>query len=195
MIFEWWNSVICKISLVQKLLKWLGISGVYAFCSALYGIKIYHCDTTLCYMILPWLLWFWMFTVIKSDGFLTSSLVIKLLEFMLCTSVEIFFSWLANTSPSWAAYRVFMSGFWIAFDKHPGVHPILVGETWRKRFDKCVLRVTVPEATNACQYDHIFTRLKAVIRGAVHRVQAIWDTKLTMEYWVFLLVDAKNALN
>ena len=75
-----------------------------------------------------------------------------------------------------------MSGFLKAFDKHPGVHPIGVGETWRQRFAKCVLRVAVPEATNKCQDDHICARLKEVNDGTVHGVQAIWDTKSTIEY-------------
>ena len=33
------------------------------------------------------------------------------------------------------------------------------------------------------------------IDGAVHGVQAIWDTKPTIEDWGFLLVDTKNAFN
>ena len=76
---------------------------------------------------------------------------------------------------------MFISGFLIVFDKNPGVHPIGVGETWRQRFAKCMLRVTGPEATNACQDDHICDRIKAVIDGTVHGVQSIWDTKSTKE--------------
>ena len=55
-----------------------------------------------------------------------------------------------------------------------------------------MLKVTVPKITNTCQDDHICAGLKAVIDSAVHRVQYIWDTKLTTEDWVFILIEAKN---
>ena len=86
-----------------------------------------------------------------------------------------------------------MSGFLVLLDKHLGVRPVDVGENLRRLFAKLVLWVTGPEATSACKGDHIFARIKFVIGGAVHGVQTIWDTKSTMEDWVFLLVDAKNA--
>ena len=76
-----------------------------------------------------------------------------------------------------------MSGRLIALDKQPGVLTVGVGETWRRLFAKYVLRVTVPEATILCQGDQLCARLKALIDGAVHRVQSIWDTKLTTEDW------------
>ena len=49
------------------------------------------------------------------------------------------------------------------------------------------------EATSMCQDDSLCAGLKAIIDRAVHGVQAIWDTKYTMEYWVFILLDTKNA--
>ena len=58
-----------------------------------------------------------------------------------------------------------------------------------------VLRVTVPEATNACKDDKLWARLKSGIDGAVHRAQTIWDTKLPTEDWGFLLIDSENAFN
>ena len=88
-----------------------------------------------------------------------------------------------------------MSGHLILLDKNPVVHPVGEGETWRQSFARCVLRVIEPEANSACQYDPICAILKAGIDGTVHGFQAIWDTKLNMEYWGFLFVDAKNALN
>ena len=60
---------------------------------------------------------------------------------------------------------------------------------------KCVLKFTVPEATNACKDDQICSRLKVGIEGAVHRVQVTWYSNLSMVNWGFLLVDAKNVLN
>ena len=83
----------------------------------------------------------------------------------------------------------------IILDKQPDVRPVRVGETWRRLFAKCVLRVTGPEATNACQDDHLCAGLKAGIYGVVHGVQIIWDSKFSMEDWGFILVDAKNAFN
>ena len=88
-----------------------------------------------------------------------------------------------------------MSGHDITLDKQPGFHPSVIGETWRCLFAKCVLRVTGPEATSVCQGDQICSVHKAVIDGAVHGVQAIWDTKSTTEYWGFILVYAKKSLN
>ena len=73
-----------------------------------------------------------------------------------------------------------MSGGRVALEKHPGVSLSRVGETWRFLFDKCVLRVTVPEANNVCQDDQICAGLKAVIDGTFHDVQAIWDAKLSI---------------
>ena len=45
------------------------------------------------------------------------------------------------------------------------------------------------------QDDHLCARIKPVIYGAVHGVQAIYDKKLTTEDWGFLLVDVNNAFN
>ena len=46
-----------------------------------------------------------------------------------------------------------------------------------------------------CQDDHPCAGLKAGIEGAIHRVQAIWNEKLTTEELIFLLVYAKNVFN
>ena len=85
-----------------------------------------------------------------------------------------------------------MSGRLIVLDEHPRVFPFRVGEMWRRLFAKCVLIVAGIEATSACRDDELCARLKLVIGGAVHGVQAIWDTKSTTEDWGFLLVDAKT---
>ena len=83
--------------------------------------------------------------------------------------------WLANGRLPWAAYHTFMSVHLIALDKQPGVWSVVVGETWRSLFAKIVLRVTGPEATMSCQDEQLCAGLKAVIDGAVHVVQALWD--------------------
>ena len=63
-----------------------------------------------------------------------------------------------------------MSGRLITLDKYPGVCPVEVGETLRRLFAKCVLKVTRPKATNACQDDHICAGSKVVMDRAVNGV-------------------------
>ena len=58
-----------------------------------------------------------------------------------------------------------------------------------------MLKVTGPEATMTCKDDHICAILKLGIDGTVLGVQSIWDGKLTMEDWEFLLVYVKNVFN
>ena len=93
------------------------------------------------------------------------------------------------------AYREFVSSRLIRLDKQPDVHPFGVRETWRRLFANIMLKLTGPEATMACQDEHLCAGLKAGIDGAVHGVQAIWDKNLTMEDWRLLPVDAKSAYN
>ena len=50
---------------------------------------------------------------------------------------------------------------------------VVVRETWRQLFTKCVLKVTVPAATNPCKDDNICTVSDMIIYGAVQRVQYI----------------------
>ena len=88
-----------------------------------------------------------------------------------------------------------MSGRLIALDKQPGMHPVGVGETWRRIFYKIMLKVTGPEATMECQDDQMCAGLNEGINIAFHGVQYIWDEKLTTEDWGFLIVDANNAFN
>ena len=75
------------------------------------------------------------------------------------------------------------------------MHPVEVGETWRRIFSKIMLKITGPEATMACQHDQLCAGIKEGINGAFHGVQDIWDEKLTTEDWGFLIVDAKNTFN
>ena len=55
------------------------------------------------------------------------------------------------------------------------MRPVGVVERWRRIFAKIVLKVTVPKATMTFQDDQLCAGLRAVINGAVHRVQYIWD--------------------
>ena len=61
-----------------------------------------------------------------------------------------------------------MSVSMIVLDKGTGFCPVGVRKTWQRHFDKFVIRVTGPEATNAYQDDHICASLKGVIDGAVN---------------------------
>ena len=87
----------------------------------------------------------------------------------------------------WAAYHAFISGRLIALDKQPDVHTVGIGEMWRLLFAKIVLKVTGPEATTAYQDDQLRAGLKAVIDGAIHRVQYLWDKKFLRRNGVFNL--------
>ena len=88
-----------------------------------------------------------------------------------------------------------MSGQLVVLDKQPGVRLVVVGEMWRRIFDKILLKVTGPEATIECYNDQLCAGLKAVIDGAIHGVQALWDENSSTKEWGFLLVDAKNTFN
>ena len=76
-----------------------------------------------------------------------------------------------------------MSSRLIVLEKKPGVRPVGVEETWILLFAKCLMRVTGPESTSACQDEHLCAIIKAVIDRTVHGVQAIWYTNFTTEYW------------
>ena len=109
--------------------------------------------------------------------------------------METFFDWLANGSLPWAAYPTFMPGHLIGLDKQPDVRLVGVGETWRRIFANIMLKATGPKATMTCQDDQLCAKLKPVIYGTVHGVQAIWDENFTTEDWGLLPLDAKTALN
>ena len=113
----------------------------------------------------------------------------------LCISVETLVDWLANQNPPWSSYRLFMS---FLLDCNQQTAGFLSSLRWGNRamsFYKCVMRVTLPKATNACQDYRLCAGLKAVIDGSVYRVQYIWDAKLSTEDWGVLLVDSKNGFN
>ena len=101
------------------------------------------------------------------------------------SSVEIVFDRLANGIPPWVAYCEFMCSRLIALDKHPGVRPVGVVETWRSLFANIVLMVTGPKAIMVCQDDQLCAGLKTGINGAIHRVQTLWDKKSSTEECFF----------
>ena len=74
-----------------------------------------------------------------------------------------------------------MSGRLIALDKQPIVNLVGVGEKWQLPFAKILIKVTGMEATMACQNDQLCAGLKAVIDGATHMIQFLWDKNLSTE--------------
>ena len=63
----------------------------------------------------------------------------------------------------------------IALDKHPGVRPVGIRETWWRLFSNIVLKVTGLESTMSCQYEQLCAGLKAGIDSIIHGVQALRD--------------------
>ena len=54
--------------------------------------------------------------------------------------------WHTNYSPPWDSYRALISCRIIAIDKRPGVHPVGIGETLMRDFDKLVFRAAGDQA-------------------------------------------------
>ena len=54
--------------------------------------------------------------------------------------------WHTNSSPPWDSYRALISCRIIAIDKRPGVHPVGIGETLMRDFDKLVFRAAGDQA-------------------------------------------------
>ena len=88
---------------------------------------------------------------------------------ILRTILETFVDWIANMSPPYEAYCAFMFGCLILLDKHPGVRPVGVRETWRHIFARIVLKTTGLEATMSFQDKQLCAGIKAGIGGEVHR--------------------------
>jgi hypothetical protein len=79
--------------------------------------------------------------------------------------------WLANSSPSWAAYRALMACRLVALDKQPGVRPVGIGEILRRLIAKMVVRAAGDQAKAACGNRQLCAGLEAGIEGAVHAVR------------------------
>ena len=84
-----------------------------------------------------------------------------------------------------------MSGLLIALDKQPEMSMFGIGETWRRLFYKCIMKLAGPKSTNTCQDDQICAGLKAAIDRVVHGVQDIWEANSSTENCGFLLVNAR----
>ena len=109
--------------------------------------------------------------------------------------VEDFDEWLSNRRPPWAAYRALMSGRPVALEKHQGIGPVGVGETWRRLMVKCLLKVSGPEAKATCGTTQLAGDLEAGIEGTIHVMCVLFEEHREEEDWGFLLIDARNAFN
>ena len=61
--------------------------------------------------------------------------------------------------------------------------------------EKCLLRVTGPEAKAACGTSQLAGRVEVGIEGNVHAMRVLWEEPTLEEDWGFLLIDARNAFN
>ena len=52
-----------------------------------------------------------------------------------------------------------------------------------------------PEAKAACRTNQIAGGVEAGIEGVIHVMHVLWEEHNQGEYWVFLLIDARNAFN
>ena len=78
--------------------------------------------------------------------------------------------WMANYSPTWAAYCTLMACRLVALDKRPGVLPVGIGETLRRDLAKLVMRADGDQAKTVCGNLQLCTGLKSGIEGATHIV-------------------------
>ena len=69
----------------------------------------------------------------------------------------------------------------IALNKSSGFHPIGTRETWRRLFEKVVLKCCGEEATTACGSIQLYADLKAGIEGSIHAANCIWNRFTTEE--------------
>ena len=105
--------------------------------------------------------------------------VIELRNWLLCfrcTSEELIVvvarlaTWVANSSPPWAAYSALVACCLVALDKRPGVCPVGIGETLHRALAKLAMRAAGYQAKTACGNLQLCTVLKAGIEGATHDV-------------------------
>ena len=83
--------------------------------------------------------------------------------------------WLANESPSWAAYRALMACRLVALDKQPGVRPVGIGEVYRRLMAKIVIDKVGEQATAECGNLNLCAGLPAGIEGAIHAMHEAWQ--------------------
>ena len=82
--------------------------------------------------------------------------------------VAIMTDWMANSSPTWAAYRALMSCRLVALDKSSGVGPVGIGEMLCWGLSKHVMRSAGDQAKTVCGNMQLCAGLEGGIEGATH---------------------------
>ena len=60
-------------------------------------------------------------------------------------------------------------------EKHTGIRPVGVGETWRRMMAKCLLHMMGQEAKAACRTSKLAGGLEAGIEGGIHAMRVLWE--------------------
>ena len=60
---------------------------------------------------------------------------------------------------------------------------------------KCLLKVTGPEAKDACWTTQLDGGVEAGIEGSIHAMRLLWEEHRIEEDWGFPIIDARNAFN
>ena len=71
--------------------------------------------------------------------------------------------WVDNSSPPWAAYRALMAFLLVTLDNSPGVHPVVIGETFHRALAKLVMRSAGDQAKTECGNIQLCAGLEAGI--------------------------------
>ena len=79
-------------------------------------------------------------------------------------------AWMANSSPTWAAYLYLMECCLIALDNCPGACSIGIGDKTRCTITTLVMRAAGDQVKTACGILQLCAGLEACIEGATHTV-------------------------
>ena len=79
--------------------------------------------------------------------------------------------WMANSSPSWAAYRALITCCLLVLDRRPGVRPVGIGETLRRAPAKLVMKAAGDQANTSCGNLQLCAGLESGIEEATHDVR------------------------
>ena len=78
--------------------------------------------------------------------------------------------WMANSSPTWAAYHALMACRLVALDERPGVRPVGIRETLCQALAKLVMREAGDQTKTVCVNLQLCAGLEDDIEGATHAV-------------------------
>ena len=58
---------------------------------------------------------------------------------------------------------------------------------------KCVLKVAMQEENEDCGTDQLCEEMESGIELGIHTMFLLWQKYAHDQYWVFILIDARNA--